>query len=60
MKSFLLLIGLLCVSGAYGQTGKAVYEKSCALCHAAGIAGAPKFGNAADWAPRRARGAEAL
>jgi len=60
MKSLLLLIGLFCVSGAYGQTGKAVYEKSCALCHAAGIAGAPKFGNAADWTPRRARGAEAL
>ena len=45
---------------AQAQQGKAVYEKTCALCHAAGIAGAPKLGNAADWAPRAARGAGAL
>src|SRR4030095_5721154 len=37
-----------------------VYDKSCAMCHAAGVAGAPKFGNAADWSPRIARGAAAL
>ncbi len=24
-------------------------EKFCTVCHAAGVAGAPKFGNAADW-----------
>jgi c(7)-type cytochrome triheme protein len=45
---------------ASAQQGKAVYEKSCALCHAGGVAGAPKFGNAADWGPRVARGAAAL
>jgi len=42
------------------QQGKTVYEKSCALCHGAGVAGAPKFGNSADWAPRISRGAAAL
>ena len=31
------------------QTGEAVYKAVCATCHAAGVAGAPKFGNAADW-----------
>ena len=45
---------------AFSQQGKAVYEKNCAMCHGTGVAGAPKFGNAADWAPRVARGAAAL
>lgn len=40
--------------------GKAVYDKSCAMCHAAGVAGAPKFGDKAAWAPRIAKGMEAL
>lgn len=47
---------------AYAQSdkGKAVFEKTCIACHSAGIAGAPKFGNAADWAPRIKKGIEAL
>lgn len=42
------------------QSGKDVYNKTCALCHATGIAGAPKFGNAADWGPRIAGGTARL
>ncbi len=38
------------VKGA--AAGKAVYESKCDVCHATGAAGAPKFGNATDWAPR--------
>lgn len=34
------------------QSGKDIYNKTCVVCHATGIAGAPRFGNAADWAPR--------
>jgi cytochrome c5 len=34
------------------QAGKALYEQVCQACHAAGVLGAPKFGNKADWAPR--------
>ncbi|MFK5882198.1 MAG: c-type cytochrome [Sulfurospirillum sp.] len=30
--------------------GKSVYENTCAGCHNSGVAGAPKFGNKADWA----------
>jgi cytochrome c5 len=40
--------------------GKSVYNKTCALCHAAGVAGAPKPGDKADWAPRLAQGPEVL
>jgi cytochrome c5 len=40
--------------------GKAVYDKTCSVCHATGLAGAPKFGDKAAWAPRIATGADAL
>ncbi len=40
--------------------GKSVYGKTCALCHAAGIAGAPKPGNKDEWGPRIAQGKETL
>ena len=34
------------------QAGKALYTQVCQACHAAGVLGAPKFGNKDDWAPR--------
>ena len=40
--------------------GKAVYEATCKVCHAAGIAGAPKAGDKAAWAPRLKTGMDAL
>lgn len=40
--------------------GETVYKAQCATCHAAGVAGAPKLGDAAAWAPRIAQGLEAL
>ena len=36
--------------------GEAVFKKACITCHGAGIAGAPKLGDAADWGPRAAQG----
>lgn len=42
------------------KAGKATYEATCSVCHGTGVAGAPKFGNAEDWGPRIAKGAEAL
>ena len=44
---------------AENTLGKSVYGKVCALCHAAGVGGAPKPGDKADWGPRIAQG-EAL
>lgn len=40
--------------------GKSVYETACVACHGAGIAGAPKFGDKAAWAPRIAQGKATL
>jgi cytochrome c5 len=40
--------------------GKKLYDTSCMACHAAGVAGAPKFGDKAAWAPRIKTGIDAL
>lgn len=40
--------------------GEHIYKGTCAACHATGLAGAPKFGNKADWGPRIAQGKETL
>lgn len=40
--------------------GEDVYKAVCAACHATGVTGAPKFGDAGEWAPRLGQGAEAL
>lgn len=42
------------------KTGEQVYQAQCVACHAAGAAGAPKFGDEAAWAPRVATGYDAL
>lgn len=38
------------------KTGEEVYKAVCVTCHGTGAAGAPKFGDAAAWAPRIAAG----
>jgi cytochrome c oxidase subunit 2 len=40
--------------------GKGTYEQICQACHAAGLAGAPRTGDKAAWAPRIARGEATL
>jgi cytochrome c5 len=45
---------------AENELGKSVFGKTCAMCHAAGVAGAPKPGDKADWGPRIAQGKETL
>ena len=42
------------------RTGEQVYQAVCTSCHAAGVAGAPKTGDAAAWAPRIKTGYDAL
>ncbi len=41
-------------------SGKDVYGKFCTACHSVGVAGAPKFGNAGDWAPRVTKGMDSM
>jgi cytochrome c5 len=47
-------------AAAGADAGKALYTQTCAACHGAGIAGAPKFADKAAWAPRLAQGKPAL
>jgi cytochrome c5 len=44
-------------ASAAGQT---LYNATCVACHGAGIAGAPKVGDKAAWAPRIAQGNNVL
>ncbi|MCM0035317.1 MAG: c-type cytochrome [Burkholderiaceae bacterium] len=45
---------------ATNDVGEKLYKQACAACHIAGVAGAPKFGDKAAWAPRIATGMDAL
>jgi cytochrome c5 len=40
--------------------GDAVFNMACVACHGAGVAGAPKFGDKAAWAPRVAKGLDTM
>ena len=43
-----------------GGSGKSTYDAVCTVCHGAGVAGAPKLGDKAAWAPRIKAGLDAL
>jgi len=67
MRRTLLMLILLCACCATATTvraesaaGQGVYMNFCASCHASGIAGAPKTGDAAVWAARLQQGREVL
>jgi len=40
--------------------GEKIYTATCLACHGGGVMGAPKFGDAAAWQPRIAKGMEVL
>jgi len=48
------------VAAAAGGDGAKTYDAVCAMCHNAGVAGAPKPGDAAAWKQRLAQGKETL
>lgn len=45
---------------ASSVSGKKLYDSTCQACHAAGLAGAPRVGDKAEWAPRIAKGESVL
>jgi cytochrome c5 len=45
---------------AAGASGQNVYQASCVACHGAGVLGAPKTGDKAQWGPRLAKGMNTL
>mgnify|MGYP001815797733 FL=1 len=47
-------------AAAAPMTGEEVYNNACSACHAAGIAGAPKLGDAGAWSARIAQGGDTL
>ena len=47
-------------AGASGGNGQTVYSQTCVACHGAGVGGAPKVGDKADWQPRIAQGKDTL
>jgi cytochrome c5 len=46
--------------GQAAADGKAVYDGTCGVCHNTGVAGAPKIGDKAAWAPRLEAGHDAM
>ena len=54
------VLAAVAATAAYGKGGREVYEATCAACHASGVAGAPKLGDKAAWAPRIAQGMDTL
>nr|VFJ64482.1 MAG: Cytochrome C oxidase, cbb3-type, subunit III [Candidatus Kentron sp. FW] len=59
-----IIVGLL-AAAVYNlfitdNQGQIVYRNHCGACHAQGSAGAPTFGNEDEWAPRIAKGIDAL
>ena len=43
-----------------GRDGQQIYQAACVVCHGAGIAGAPKLDDKAQWAKRIAKGVDTL
>ncbi len=58
--AILTLMMISGVSVADDATINAKYDKSCKLCHDAGLMGAPKTGDIEAWAPRLEKGNEVL
>jgi len=61
-KVLVVAAALVLVSGSVlaAKSGDKVYTEVCAVCHAAGVAGAPKLGDKAAWKARIAQGGDKM
>ena len=55
-----LFILMLFSTGAAAQSGQQIWAGTCQVCHTEPASGAPQVGDPAAWAPRVAKGKEAL
>ena len=64
MKSFcaglLGIASLIAAGSTLAASAEDTYKTACSTCHDAGVAGAPKLGDKAAWAPRIKLGKDAL
>jgi cytochrome c5 len=60
MKKIFAVFLVLVAGQVVAEPNMEKYNKSCAICHAAGVANAPKTGDAAGWEPRLAKGMDVL
>ena len=60
MKKIFLVLLVLVAGQALAEPNMEKYNKSCVVCHAAGVANAPKTGDPAGWEPRLAKGMDVL
>jgi len=51
---------LLMAAPASAESGEEIYEETCSMCHAEGMAESPIFGDKDAWAPRIAKGMDTL
>jgi len=56
----LALAALAAPAGATDMSGKEVVDTTCSKCHAEGLNGAPKIGDATAWKKRASQGLESL
>ena len=54
------VVAAVAPAAAKADAVPALYTQTCAVCHAAGVANAPKLGDKAAWAPRLAAGVDGL
>ncbi len=58
--SIIASLAALSCSAAQAADGKLVYAQACAMCHAQGVAGAPRLADKGAWQTRVASGRAAL
>jgi cytochrome c5 len=58
MSRFLIL--MLFSTAAFAQSGEEIWNATCQVCHAEPLSGAPLITDKAAWAPRVAKGKDAL
>ena len=60
MKKLFAVFLVMFAAQVFAEPNMDKYNKSCVICHATGVANAPKTGDAASWAPHLAKGMDVL